>query len=244
MTPAAVGFQCPDCVAASRVATKAQSAVQLSGRPFVTYVLAGICIAVYLLGLLAGQDDRLILDYALHPAAVAYDQEWYRLMTAVFLHASLLHILFNMYVLLVLGPTLERILGHGRYLVLFLLAGLGGSVASFAFSSPMTRSVGASGAIFGLMGALLVAGRRLRYDVTQVAVLIGINIVIGFLPGSGVDWRAHLGGLVTGAAAAAVMIMPDGRRKVIVEIVGLLVIVTAVTAVAAWRYAQFPAIGI
>ncbi|HQZ84068.1 MAG TPA: rhomboid family intramembrane serine protease [Actinomycetota bacterium] len=244
MTPAAVGFQCPDCVAAGRAATKAQVSTQASGRPFVTYALAGICVAVYLIGLLAGQDDRMILDYALHPNSVAYDDEWYRLMTAVFLHASLLHILFNMYVLVVLGPTLERILGHGRYLVLFLLAGLGGSVASFAFSAPTTRSVGASGAIFGLMGALLVAGRRLKYDVTQVAVLIGINIVIGFLPGAGVDWRAHLGGLVTGAAAAAVMIMPDGRRKVGMEILGLVVIVAAVTAVAAWRSAQFPVIGI
>jgi membrane associated rhomboid family serine protease len=243
MTPAAVGFQCPDCVAAGRSATKAQVGSQLSGRPFVTYALAGICVAVYLVGLLAGQDERMIIEFALHPSSVAVNDEWYRLMTSIFLHASLLHILFNMYVLVVLGPTLERILGHGRYLVLFLVAGLGGAVASFTFSAPTTRSVGASGAIFGLMGALLVAGRRLRYDVTQVAVLIGINIVIGFLPGAGVDWRAHLGGLVTGAAAAAVMIMPDGRRKVAVEILGLLVIVAAVTAVAVWRYSQLTTFG-
>ena len=113
-------------------------------------------------------------------------------------HGSFLHIAFNMYVLFALGPTLERILGHSRYLILYVLAAIGGGVASYVFSDMRTVSVGASGAIFGLMGALVVAGRRLRYDVTQVLVLLGINVVIGFIA-SGVDWRAHLGGLVTGA---------------------------------------------
>ena len=112
-----------------------------------------------------------------------------------------------MYVLYVLGPPLERLLGHGRFLALFLIAGLGGAVASFSFSSINTVSVGASGAIFGLMGALVVAGRHLRADITQVLVLIGINVVIGFIA-PGIDWRAHLGGLLTGAAVAFVFSRP------------------------------------
>ena len=108
---------------------------------------------------------------------------------------------------------MERILGHWRFLLLFLLAGIGGSAASYAFSEPTTWSVGASGAIFGLMGALLVAGQRLRYDVTMVLVLVVINIVIGFVFSSGIDWRAHLGGLATGAAVAAVMVTPQGKER-------------------------------
>jgi membrane associated rhomboid family serine protease len=129
-----------------------------------------------------------------------------------------------------------------RFLALYLIAGLGGAVASFAFSSVNTVSVGASGAIFGLMGALVVAGRHLRADITQVLVLIGINVVIGFIA-PGIDWRAHLGGLLTGAAVAFVMSKaPRGSRQTLVQVVGCVGIVLVLAGVALWRAEQIQAL--
>ena len=122
-------------------------------------------------------------------------------------------------------------------LALYLIAALGGAVASYAFSDIRTLSVGASGAIFGLMGALVIAGRRLRYDITQVLILLGINVVIGFLQ-PGVDWRAHLGGLVTGAAVAAVFVLPKRGHRVAVQVLGIAGILIVIAAIAMWRTNQ------
>lgn len=239
MIAAPVGFQCPDCVAvasgqARRPTTVAGAA--LIARPVVTYSLIGITVAIYLAQMAIGI-NAAAGDYGMWPVGIAVNGEWWRLVSAAFLHGSFLHIAFNMYVLFALGPTLERILGHGRYLALYLLAALGGGVASYAFSDLRTVSVGASGAIFGLMGALVVAGRRLKYDITQVLVLLGINAAIGFLA-PGVDWRAHLGGLVTGAAVAAIMVFAPARHRTAFQgggVLGLLVVMGALTL---WRTAQ------
>jgi len=105
-------------------------------------------------------------------------------------------------------------------LILYVLAALGGSVASYWFSDINTVSVGASGAIFGLMGALVVAGHRLKYDITQVLILLGINVVIGFISPN-VDWRAHFGGLVIGALVAAIMVLPPKRIRIPAQITGI-----------------------
>jgi membrane associated rhomboid family serine protease len=114
-----------------------------------------------------------------------------------------------MYALYWLGPQLERSLGHGRFAALYILSALGGSVASYWFSDLRTVSVGASGAIFGLITATIVIGREMRTDVSQLIVLLGLNVVIGFLQ-SGIDWRAHFGGAITGAAIA--FIYTKGNR--------------------------------
>jgi membrane associated rhomboid family serine protease len=157
-----------------------------------------------------------MIGYAFSPEAGAAigvaAGEYYRLLTSAFMHGGILHIMFNMWVLLALGPTLESLLGRSRFLALYLLSALGGSVASYAFGQPNIPSVGASGAIFGLMGAVLVVGKRLRQDVTNVLVLIGINIAIGFVVPN-IDWRAHLGGLLTGVFVGAVFAyLPLQRR--------------------------------
>ena len=249
MIPAPVGFQCPECVAGAAAQTRKPSTVvggRAIDRPLVTYVLIAINVAVYALQYFLPADaltglDPVTLHFAMWPNGIAFNDEWWRLVSAAFLHGSVLHLAFNMYVLFALGPTLERILGHGRYLTLYLLAAIGGAVASYAFSSPNTLSVGASGAIFGLMGALVVAGRRLRFDVTQVLVLIGVNIVIGFLPGGNVDWRAHLGGLVTGALVAAMMVFPSPRYRTLVQIVGIVVLLGVMALVVMTRTAQLTA---
>lgn len=244
MVTAPVGFQCKEC--AHQGAQQGPGDSGQSGatslirskvnRPYVTYVLVAICVLVYLASYLVPAVS--IDDYAMVPALIALDDQWYRLVTAAFMHAGLLHIAFNMLVLIMLGPTLEKILGHFRFIALYLLAALGGSICSYAFSAPLTPSVGASGAIFGLMGALIVAGRRLKFDISQVVILLVINLAIGFIPGGNVDWRAHIGGLITGALVALVMSHPLKRNAVLAQVVGCLGIVLALVLIAGWRTAQ------
>ena len=240
MNSAPVGFQCPECVSAGQAAVREPRTVfggRLTSSSTVTITLIGICVAIFVVQFLVGV-NAVASNWGMWPAAVAVNDEWYRLLTSVFLHGSWLHLAFNMYVLFVLGPPLERLLGHVRFLALFLIAGLGGAVASFSFSTINTVSVGASGAIFGLMGALVVAGRHLRADITQVLVLIGINVVIGFIA-PGVDWRAHLGGLVTGAAVAFVFSKaPRGASQTLVQVIGLGVIVLVLAGIAVYRADQ------
>ena len=239
MVPAPVGFQCPECVAGAAASipqvTTVAGGAPIS-KPAVTYTLIGINVAIFALQFAVGV-NAVAGDWGMWPVGIAVGGEWWRLVTAAFLHGSILHVAFNMYVLFALGPTLERILGHGRYLTLYLLAALGGGVASYVFSDIRTVSVGASGAIFGLMGALVVAGRRLRYDITQVLILLGINVVIGFVS-PGVDWRAHLGGLVTGAVVAAIMVFPEKRHRTAIQAGGLVAVVLVLAALTMWRTGQ------
>ena len=246
MTPAPVGYQCPECVQAGVAATRRPTTVfggQLSRDGAVSMSLIGICVVAYVaLGMLnlAGGLDR----WALQPVAIALGDQWVRLVTAMFLHSGLLHLALNMYALYLLGPPLERALGHGRFLTLYLVAGLGGSVASYTFSPLLTISVGASGAIFGLMTAWIVVHRRLNADATPIIVLLGINVVLGFLVG-GIDWRAHLGGAVVGALVAAILTSgrgaagraQTGRQALLVGLV-----VVGLVALTAWRSSQIQAL--
>jgi membrane associated rhomboid family serine protease len=198
MINAPVGFQCPECVAGAQVALpKTRFGGSFNTVPKVTRAILIICISIFVLSLLLGS---FALAFGMIPAAIAQG-EWWRLLTSTLLHGSILHLLFNMYALYWLGPQLERSLGHVRFAALYILSALGGSVASYWFSDLRTVSVGASGAIFGLITATIVIGRETRTDVSQLVVLLGLNVVIGFLQ-PGIDWRAHFGGAITGAAIA------------------------------------------
>ena len=127
--------------------------------------------------------------------------EWYRLFTVALTHGGLLHLGFNMYSLMVLGNPLEAAFGPRKLLIVFFVSLVTGSFTSAYFASAYSYSVGASGAIFGLFGAFAIVGTRIGADIRSIVVIIGINFVIGFAMG-GVDWRAHLGGLIGGVAAA------------------------------------------
>jgi membrane associated rhomboid family serine protease len=242
MVSAPVGFQCPECAAAGVPIRQPTTVVggALTGRPLVTYGLIALDVLVFGAQYLVGVND-VSGNYGMWPIGVAANGEWWRLLTSAFLHGSILHLIFNMYVLFAFGPTLERILGHWRFVVLFLMSALGGSVASFVFSDVRTVSVGASGAIFGLMGALVIAGRRLRFDITQVLVLIGINVAIGFFS-AGTDWRAHLGGLATGAAMAVVFILPERHHRTLAQVLGTVAVLTVLVGLAVWRTQQIQAL--
>lgn len=131
--------------------------------------------------------------------------EWYRLFTVALTHAGLLHIGFNMYALMVLGNPLEAAFGSRKLLIVFFISLFTGSLASSYFASVYSYSVGASGAVFGLFGAMVIVGSKIGADIRSIVVIIGINFFIGFAMG-GVDWRAHLGGLIGGVVAAQIVL--------------------------------------
>lgn len=242
MTSASVGFQCPECLAAGRAATREPTNLvggRVSTRPTVSYSLIGINLVVYVVGYLISLAGgaNLLAEFGMWPIGIALLGEWWRLLTAAFLHAGLLHIGFNMYVLYLLGPPLERAFGAGRFLALYLVAALGGSVASYATSPPNTVSVGASGAIFGLMAAFLVVGKRFRRDVSQVAFLLAINIVIGFVVPN-IDWRAHLGGAAAGAAMAFIMAYAPKVNRGLIQILGTLAVLAVLVLITMARTAE------
>ena len=201
MISAPVGFQCPECVAAGRaVVPKNRFGGSFNTVPKVTRWILITCVSIFVLELLLGGANGFALGFGMIPIAIVQG-EWWRLVTSTLLHGSILHLLFNMYALYWLGPQLERTLGYLRFGALYFLAALGGSVASYWFSPIYTISVGASGAIFGLITATIVIGRQVNSDVSQLLVLLGINVVIGFLQPN-IDWRAHFGGALIGAAVA------------------------------------------
>ena len=135
--------------------------------------------------------------------------EYWRLFTVALVHGGLTHLFFNMFSLLVLGNPVEAALGKARFLTIFFVSLLTGSLASVYLSSYPYVSVGASGAVFGLFGAFAVVSKRYGLEIKSIAVIVGINFAMGFVIG-GVDWRAHLGGLIGGSIAAA-LLLPKRR---------------------------------
>jgi membrane associated rhomboid family serine protease len=205
MRPASIGYQCRECASDSTPIIRGiskNSFIPSQENNQATKFLSIFLITVYVAQFVLG--DILIANFALFAPSVSTGQ-WWRLLTAGFLHGSILHLLFNVYILWVLGSQLESILGKINFVVIYFVSLIGGSIASFLFSPFGTYSIGASGAIFGLMGAMLVVGRKKRLDISQVALLVILNVVIGFVL-SGIDWRAHLGGLAAGMITTGILI--------------------------------------
>jgi membrane associated rhomboid family serine protease len=139
--------------------------------------------------------------------------EPWRMVTTMFVHSpsSVFHILFNGYSLFILGTLVERLIGPGRFVALFFLAGFGGSVAVLLLS-PMAAVVGASGAIFGLFGALFVIQRSFGGANVQLLIVLALNLVLGFVV-PGISWQAHIGGLITGALVAGILVKTRGVQQ-------------------------------
>ena len=234
MISAPVGFQCPDCVRSAQRASKPLLMPSSgTGIPNVTRYLIGACSVIYALTVFGGGINQIAQTWGMWPRAVAAG-EWWRLLSCTLLHASIWHILFNMYALLVLGSQLERILGPIRFAAIYAVAALGGSVASYWFAPVDSLSVGASGAVFGLMTGLIVLGKRRNADVSQIIFWFGINIVFSFLA-SGIDWRAHLGGAAFGAAVTAIVVPRDRRRGLQEQALGILALVILLVIVVVIR---------
>lgn len=209
-TQGAVGVICPECMREQRGSaprTKPEILRRATGRgsPLVTYLIIAACVAVFIAQSIPGLGDSVTeaLQYAGAYSYPGFFQPW-RMFTTILAHGTILHILLNMYTLWILGTILEPMLGRTRYLVLFLLSGWAGSLGVMFIAPPDQGTIGASGAIFGLMAALLVIQRRLGGNVTQLLVLVGINLVIGFIPAFGIAWQAHIGGLIGGAVVGLI----------------------------------------
>jgi membrane associated rhomboid family serine protease len=190
-----------------------RSRTGLAPTPIVTYAILAVTVAVGLaqiLGVSARWEELLYLD----KHAVNNDGEYWRLITVVLVHGGILHLAFNMYALFAIGPVCEALYGPWRFLFIYLACGAAASAVSFAFGYSGVPSVGASGAIFGLFGLLLVADRVHKPALTrnarsltmQIGVLIVINLVIGFAAGGQIDNLAHIGGLLAGAWLGFVMV--------------------------------------
>lgn len=231
---AAVGVQCVDCVRESSSGTRQARTTfggrMGDGRPLVTWTLMALCGLAYVAQRLPGLDVTNQFAFA---GVVAEAEPW-RFLTAAFLHAPgfVFHILLNMYALYLIGPYLEDLFGRARFLSLYLVAAFGGSVGYLLLAPPEQGTVGASGAVFGLFGALAVVQRKLGRDLGQILVLIAINTAFGFII-DGIAWQAHLGGLVTGAAVAAVLAYAPRERRNAVQagglaVIGLVLVVAAV----------------
>lgn len=204
------------------------------GRPLVTYLIIGLCVLVYILQwVLPG--DVIFQNFAF--ANVFADSEPWRMLTSAFLHSQgfLLHIVLNMYTLWIFGQALEPLLGRIRFLAVYLISAIGGSVGFLLLTPdrPIVGVVGASGAIFGLFGAMLVVQRHRGGETKQLWVLIAINGAIGFFVPS-IAWQAHLGGLIAGGLAAGVIAYaPRGKNQALLQSGGLILVV-ALLAVATW----------
>jgi membrane associated rhomboid family serine protease len=257
MNDAAVGHQCPECVAEGRRTqrpvrtTFGGSMAGVNG--YVTITLIAINVLMLLASIAsAGGGDAMfgggfggllgggtpLTDWGAVkglttcrfedtgvtftiPGGVA-EGEFYRLVTSMFLHYGILHLLLNMWALWILGRTLEGVLGPVRFLALYFVSGFGGSVAAYLFT-PASPTAGASGAIFGLFAALFVVLRRLGRDTSSVLPVLVINVAISFAPG--ISLAGHLGGLVTGAViAVALAYAPRKTRNWVVAgtVAGLL----------------------
>ncbi|MFB7720626.1 MULTISPECIES: rhomboid family intramembrane serine protease [unclassified Nocardia] len=210
LTPAAVGQHCVECVQQGRadvrpVRNQAGAVQGKRPEPYVTWALIAANVIVFAVTAIQAHSvvdnkfSALFRDWMLVPALVGHG-EWVRVIGSGFLHIGPIHLLTNMFALYVLGPYCEVALGRARFISVYLVSLLGGSAAVTLLSDPLQASAGASGAIFGIFGAVAVVMLRTRQNLTQILVLLVINLIITFaVPGISI-W-AHLGGLLAGTAA-------------------------------------------
>ena len=236
MIEAPVGFHCPVCVNEARRRRPAQrtqfGARVGSGRPLVTYAVIAVCAVVYALQLIPTYlpgGAALPNVTGLFSYAPAYTSSWFasfepwRMLTSSLLHSpsSAVHILFNMVALWFIGRVVEPAIGPLRYGLLLLLSAFGGSVAVLYLTDPLTPTVGASGAVFGLFGALFVLLRSTGAQTGGLVALVVANMVIGFIPGLNISWQGHLGGLITGVLAALVIAKAPRGNRTLWQVLGL-----------------------
>ena len=186
-------------------------------QPIVTYIIMAICIILFILMELSGgsTNSQVLLKYGANLDVLVKNGEYYRLFTCIFLHIGIMHLLCNLYSLYVIGREVENLFGKVKYIIIFILSGIFGSIMSLAFTHN-TISAGASGAIFGLLGALLYFGMHYRTYLGEaikrsIIPIIVVNLIIGFFA-EGIDLAAHIGGLVGGVLVAMMVGVPDKSK--------------------------------
>ena len=250
---AAVGQQCVDCVRGADQGTR-QARTAFGGRPVataaVTWTLVGINVLIFLV-----EVARPNLLYAwgmlgtpaLTPGGIqsgVAGGQWYRLLTSAFIAPGtslgglgLLDILFNMWALVVVGPSLEQSLGRIRFLAVYLLSAVGGSVL-FYYMQPHSLAAGASGAVFGLFGAWFVVARKLRLDVRGIVTIIAINLVFSLIYRSTIAWQDHVGGLITGVLITAAFAYAPRKNRTAIQVAAAAVILAVLVVLVIVRNHQ------
>jgi membrane associated rhomboid family serine protease len=254
MRSAAVGFQCVECVKEGQSSvrpTKAAYGGRARENPDITQALLALNGLFFLLtqgwqlDFGGGRTSELFQRLALRPCVLLFQDgtcaggvaqgEYYRLLSSTFLHFGVVHLFLNMYCLFLVGPALERALGRLRFTALYLLSGLSGSALSYALGPANELAAGASGAVFGLFAGFYVLERRRGSDVSQISVTIGLNLFLSFAI-AGIDWRGHVGGLIGGGlVTAALVYVPPGRQRALLQGVGCLCVALLVVALVAAR---------
>jgi membrane associated rhomboid family serine protease len=234
MIPASVGFQCPECVRAGQAGVRApkRGGLRSAGRRWgpVTLSLIAVNVAMFVVTAVSAGIARtnpldnynspIFLELAQVPVLVDAGQ-WWRLVTAAFLHFGPLHLVLNMLALLVFGSQLEVQLGRLRFAAVYLLSVLGGAAAIQLFAAPNVFAAGASTGIWGLMGAFGVLALARREDLRGIVTLVALNVVISVVV-PGISLLGHLGGLVAGALGTAVFVL--ARRNPAVQVAGFAVL--------------------
>jgi membrane associated rhomboid family serine protease len=258
MHPASVGFQCPECFKEGVRSTRQGRTAYGGRRPLtgglVSRILIGINVVVFLLVVgTGGNRSRLLHQLWLLPQSACTnvgfdgrctarapgvaDGAYWELLTAMFTHVQVWHIGFNMLALFVLGPQLELVLGRLRFLGLYLLSGLVGSAVVYWLAGPGSPTVGASGALFGLMGALLMVALKVRGDVQGLLTLIAVNLALTVFGAGFISWQGHLGGFVGGTLLGAVLVYAPRNRRSLWQAAGFAVVALGVVVAVALRTA-------
>jgi membrane associated rhomboid family serine protease len=254
---AAVGQQCVDCVRGTGQGGQGARAARtvFGGRPSrsatVTWTLMAVNILLYLVQLARPSlaSDWWMLGYAqyypggpMHGVAAG---EWYRLITSAFLPGTgslgILDIAFNMWALYVVGPSLEHLLGRVRFLAVYLLSAVGGSVLFYYLAPQNVPALGASGAIFGLFGAWFVASRKLGFDSRGIVLLIVLNLGLSFVYRSTIAWQDHVGGLIVGAVVMAAYVYAPRKNRVAIQVAATVAVAVLLAIAVVIRTGQLTA---
>lgn len=238
---AAVGIQCVDCVRETAKAIPARrtmfGGVARAGRPVVTITMMAICVAMYALDL-AIPNGFIFTNFAYAPFLT--ESEPWRMVTSAFLHSTnITHILFNMYALWILGNALEQSFGRLRFLAVYLVSAFAGSVGVLLLSPMNTVVVGASGAVFGLFGALFVVQKKRGGDLRQIVVLLLINAALGFFIPN-IAWQAHLGGLIAGALCTVAIAYAPAKNRNLIQWGGIAAVVVVLIGLTLYKVSTFP----
>ena len=239
LRPASVGFQCPDCVQQGNATVRRASAPYggaIVARPGVVSLILGLLNVVAFVvtvatapgGLTGNTGSRLFDELELVPIRVAVDGEYWRLLGSAFLHIGLLHLAGNLLALAIVGPALERVFGRWRFLAIYLVSALGGSVAVYLFGSPFGAVAGASGAIYGLFAATLIVVRKLGLDARFMVLAVALNFAVSFAPG--ISLLGHLGGFVTGGLLTLAMVYAPKASRTSLQILAIGVIVAVMVS--------------
>ena len=251
MIAAPVGFQCPECVEQARREFRQGPARALrAGGITVTkallFAIGGMFVLEVVTGgptaLFEGPNQQELFDLgAMQPFAIADGQYW-RLFSAMFLHAGLFHIVFNAYALWLFGATIETNLGRTQMALIYFVTGFLASVTSYAFGPTNVVGVGASGAIFGIFGAFIAFNYRRRHlaiasaNLRWAGTLLMLNLLLAFALAGRIDWRAHLGGLVAGIVAGGVAEgWGTAAQRRLVRVAGFAALIAVGIALTVWR---------